>query len=348
MEEQDGGTAMRNGSVLILNGDEVDSLLSERMGEILDTVQSAYESHAGGSSSLPHSTFLRFPDSDRNRIIALPAYLGGDRGGAGVKWVSSFPDNLSKGLARASAVIVLNSTVTGAPEAIIEGSVISARRTAASAALAAKYLHGHLETDRVGIVGCGLISFEILRFLLAVFPGLKTASVYDLDDRQSEKFKERARRAFDGLDVRVAGDMPSLFESASLVALATTAIRPHITASTGIQPRSTILHISLRDLAPEVILECDNVVDDIDHVCRADTSVHLAEKTVGNRDFIRCTLADITLGKAAPRIDCSSPAVFSPFGLGILDIAVARLAYDLAILQDRGLVLDSFAPSSSF
>ena len=339
---------MRNGSVLILNGDDVDSLLSGRIAEIINAVQCAYESHAEGSSSLPHSTFLRFPDSERNRIIALPAFLGGDRGGAGVKWVSSFPDNVSKGLARASAVIVLNSTVTGMPEAIMEGSVISARRTAASAALAAKFLHGRLEPNRVGIVGCGLISFEILRFLLAVFPGLETAYVYDLDERQSQKFKERAVRSFNSLDVRIGRDVSSIFESAHLVALATTAIRPHITASTRIQPPSTILHISLRDLAPAVILDCDNVVDDIDHVCRADTSVHLAEQTVGNRDFIRCTLADIMRGKATPRIDSRSPAIFSPFGLGVLDIAVARLAYDLANREGRGMLMDSFAPGSSF
>jgi ornithine cyclodeaminase len=339
---------MRNSSVLILNGDEVDSLLSGRAAEILDAVKSAYESHAGGSSSLPHSTFLRFPDSERNRIIALPAFLGGDRGGAGVKWVSSFPDNLGKGLARASAVIVLNSTVTGMPEAIMEGSVISARRTAASAALAAKHLHGHLETGQAGIIGCGLISFEILRFLLAVFPELKTAYVYDVDERRSQRFKEKAVMSFSSLDVRIVRDILSVFESTSLMALATTAIKLHITAATGIRPGSTILHISLRDLAPAVILESDNVVDDIDHVCRADTSIHLTEKTVGNRDFIRCTLADITLGKAAPRIDSPAPAVFSPFGLGILDIAVARLAYDLANRQGRGLVLDPFAPSASF
>lgn len=339
---------MRDGSILILNGDEVCSLLSGRMSAIIDAVQLAYESHARGLSSLPHSTFLRFPDSDRNRIIALPAYLAGDGGGAGVKWVSSFPANLAKGIERASAVIILNSSLTGRPEAIMEGSIISARRTGASAALAAKYLHGQLETQTVGLVGCGLIAFEILRFLLSVFSSLKTAYVCDLDELRAQKFKEKARKAFESLDVRVVPDVQKLLRRSSLVAIATTATMPHITDLTEVRPQSTILHISLRDLSPEVILDCDNVVDDVDHVCRADTSVHLAEKAVGNRNFIRCTLADITLGKAASRKNSKSTAVFSPFGLGILDIAVARLVYDLAIKQGRGLVLDSFAPNSWF
>src|SRR5262249_60801809 len=124
---------MRDGGILILNGDEIASLLSGRTSEIIDAVQSAYEAHARGQSSLPHSTFLRFPDSDRNRIIALPAYLGGDHGGAGVKRVSFFPRNLEQGIDRASAVVIINSTLTGTPEGNQEGSVIRAPRTTATA-----------------------------------------------------------------------------------------------------------------------------------------------------------------------------------------------------------------------
>jgi 2,3-diaminopropionate biosynthesis protein SbnB len=335
---------MHSDDILILRGNEVSSLLSGQELDIIRAVRMAYEAHSGGDSSLPHSTFLRFPAEQRNRIIALPAYLGDEFKVAGIKWVSSFPANVEAGLDRASAVVILNSTVTGRPEAIIEGSIISAKRTAASAALAAQCLKRKTDSH-VGFVGCGLINFEIARFLLAACPELDTLTVYDLKPDRSRYFAAKCEQTFPGISVNAVEDLRALFGNSSVVSMATTAIQPHVADLSDCAAGSTILHISLRDLMPEVVLSCDNIVDDVDHVCRAQTSVHLAEQTSGNRDFIRCTLADILKGIAPARLDPDAIAVFSPFGLGILDLAVAQLVCGLARQDGQGSIITSFLPS---
>jgi N-[(2S)-2-amino-2-carboxyethyl]-L-glutamate dehydrogenase len=336
---------MHDGDILIVKGTEVASLLMGQERELIDKVRLAYEAHARGESSLPHSTFLHFTNSPRDRIIALPAYLGGDFQTAGIKWVASFPDNLSMGLDRASAVVILNSPQTGRPKVILEGSVISTKRTAASAALAAQWLFPNGYSPNIGVIGCGLINFEITRFLVGLWPTIKRVLIYDQDLMRAEQFKHKCQGQPNSIECEIVSDVQTVLKQASLISLATTALQPYIFDLSECAPGSVILHISLRDIAPQAILLCDNIVDDIDHLCRAQTSVHLAEQQVGHRNFIRCTLGDVLQGSARARRDAHSLAVFSPFGLGILDLAVAQLVYELAMKDDRGIVIDSFLPA---
>jgi N-[(2S)-2-amino-2-carboxyethyl]-L-glutamate dehydrogenase len=337
---------MRDDDILILTGNEILGLLAGRELEVIQTVQSAYEAYAKGDSSLPHSSFLRFPSDEKNRIIALPAYLGGEFNLAGIKWIASFPDNLERGMDRASATVILNSPSTGRPQGILEGSIISARRTAASAALAARYLRGEENTSCLGLIGCGHINYEIARFLLMVFPALSNLVVFDLDPDRARSFKKRCRKLTVNIEVETVSGIEAVFRRAQLISFATTAAKPYVRVLPPDSTVRTILHISLRDLAPEVILAYENIVDDIDHVCRAQTSLHLAEQMSGNRNFITSTLGDLISNGRKASSDARGPVIFSPFGLGILDLAVGKLVYDLGTKQGVGKVIKSFIPDS--
>lgn len=334
---------MKEEEVLVLNGDEVAALLAEREAEIIGIVEHAYIAHRKGQSSLPHSSFLRFPDNDTDRVIALPAYLGDGFEVAGMKWVSSFPGNVEHGIARASAVLILNSIATGRPEAIMEGSLISARRTAASAASAARALLSRQAPDRMGLVGTGMINLEVARFLRVVFPEICCFSLFDLDATRADLFAAKLGESLGEVQITLAASLEEVLATSSLIAFATTAGRPHV-FDLSVCPRGTvILHISLRDLAPKAVLDCDNVVDDPDHVCRAQTTMHLAEQAVGGRSFIRCTLADILQGTAPPRRGDDAISIFNPFGLGVLDIALGKRVLDWALASGRGTSLRFFA-----
>jgi 2,3-diaminopropionate biosynthesis protein SbnB len=336
---------MENDSLLVLNGNEVTSLLANRELEVIDLVGRAYVAHRRGASSLPHSIFLRFPDNESNRIIGLPAFLGDGFDVAGMKWIASFPGNVERGMERASAVLILNSCETGRAEAILESSVISARRTAASAALAARVLMDGTVPERIGLIGTGVINLEVARFLRAALPGARRFLLFDLDPQRARRFAASLRETLGAeIEAETAASDEEVLAACPLVSFATTAIRPHVHDLSACRPGAVVLHLSLRDLAPEAILDCDNIVDDPDHVCRAQTSLHLAEQATGGRGFIRCTLADILQGTEPPRRD-GTVAVFSPFGLGVLDIAVGQRVANLARAAGIGIHIPSFLPT---
>jgi N-[(2S)-2-amino-2-carboxyethyl]-L-glutamate dehydrogenase len=332
--------------IIVLGAKDVHTILDGREAEILDIVANAYRQHALGETTLPHSLFLGFPDNARNRIIALPARLGtGAAQSVGMKWISSFPKNIDNGLDRASAIVVLNSIVTGRPRAVIEGALISAKRTAASAALAARLLCPQ-QIKAASMVGCGIINLEIARFLQVVAPGLTTLYIYDLNAERALQYKTQAEIRFPRLEIVIARTVHEVLESAALISFATTSSEPHIHDLSMCSLGTVILHVSLRDIAPEVIMASDNVVDDVDHVCRAQTSVHLAAQRSGHHAFIRGTLGDILVDGCAPRAENNKTVIFSPFGLGILDIALGEFVLQQASAQHLGVMVPSFFSSS--
>lgn len=330
--------------MLILGNEPVRSILDGREPAVIELVRRCYLAHARGDTSLPHSVFLRFPREKRNRIIGLPAYVGGEQRIAGMKWIASFPGNVSAGIARASAAIILNSMDTGVPVAVVEGSTISARRTAASATLAAATL-GSAEDRGVALIGCGVINFEVLRFLRSAMPGLAGVTLFDLNPERARAFMDRCARDFGDVKVTVADQLEEALGAHTLISFATTAATPH-TGLEHCRPGSLVLHLSLRDIRPDALLDNVNVVDDVDHVCREATSVDLAARLAGHRDFIESSLGEILAGSGRYRRDPQRVTVFSPFGLGILDIALADFVRLEARSRGLGTHLDDFLPAT--
>ena len=342
---------MESSDLLLLTGDEIHELLRDREKEILETVKLAYLACDRGNAVMPANSYLRFPGREKERIIAKIAYLGGGFEAAGIKWISSFPENIARNIERASAALILNSVETGRPTAVLEGSIISAKRTAASAALAASCLLPEPEVGSVGLVGCGLINFETLRFLVSCFPGISQATLYDLSRDRARQFQAQVSRVWPALEVRIGGSFGETEDRSQILSLATTAVTPHVRSLPPTDARRVILHLSVRDLAPEIILDADNVVDDVDQACSNETSLHLAERKVGHRDFIRCTLGEILNGsepaQAEPaRVDNGGTTILTPFGLGALDVAVGELARSLALRQGAGQEIRDFFPKA--
>ena len=328
-------------SFAVISGAQVQQALQGREQRIAELVEAAYRLHSVGDSVNPPSYFLQFADRPSCRIIALPASIGGPLRVDGLKWISSFPPNVAAGIPRASAVLILNDYDTGYPFACLESSIISATRTAALASSAADWLsRGRSRPVRAGFFGAGLIARYIHTFLVGTGWSFDEIGVHDLSVDSAAGFRGYLERSGTGGRITVHDHAEQLIRSSDLVVFATIAGQPHVSDLAWFEHNPLVLHVSLRDLAPEILLASTNILDDIEHCLKAGTSPHLAEQLTGSRDFVAGTLDDVMAGRVT--VPADRPVVFSPFGLGVLDLAVGKYVYDELVSSGELHTIDDF------
>jgi ornithine cyclodeaminase/alanine dehydrogenase len=132
-------------------------------------------------------------------IHAMPAYIP-SLNAAGIKWVSGYPANPGRGLPYISGLLTLNDPETGIPIAVMDATWITAMRTGAATAVAAKYL-ARIDSESVGIIACGVQGRTNLEALSCVFD-LKRVKAYDLDVEAAERFASEMREAL-GVEIEV-------------------------------------------------------------------------------------------------------------------------------------------------
>src|SRR3989338_7915337 len=124
--------------------------------ECAETIQEAILCLHAQNTVQPIKPYLRFKNP-QNRIIAMPAFLGGSFDIAGIKWIASFPDNTKKNLPRASSIVILNDSETGAVVSAIHTSMLSVIRTVSVSALVIKNFLEARKYKKItlGIIGWG-------------------------------------------------------------------------------------------------------------------------------------------------------------------------------------------------
>ncbi|EPN31592.1 pyridoxal-phosphate dependent enzyme family/ornithine cyclodeaminase family protein [Pseudomonas syringae pv. actinidiae ICMP 18883] len=321
----------------VVDGEVTARLLAADPLACIDDVQAAYLAHEAGRTVNPDSYFLRFPEAPANRIIALPASLAGDQPVSGIKWISSFPGNVDTGLQRASAVLILNDPVTGYAFACLEASRISAMRTAASAVLGARWMNRQQRhVRRMAFIGAGFIARTLLDMFVSDGWAMGSVSVFDQHEDSALALISHAAGRH-----RLNGEQTDLHDclQADVVVFATTAPSPYVLEPV-FRPGQVVLNISLRDLGPEVIAQANNILDDVEHCLKAQTSPDLAVRQYQHRSFITGTLAQLMTGEV--ELSPERASIFSPFGLGVLDLAVGQRVYRQALAEGSALPVPRF------
>jgi len=153
------------------------------MAEIIDAVEEMFRLKGHGDVEMPPKPGIHpLPDAF---IHAMPAYIPGMKS-AGLKWVSGYPQNQAVGLPYINGLMILNDPATGIPTSIMDCTWITAMRTGAATAVAAKYL-ARPDSESAGILACGVQGRSNLEALACVFK-LRRVKAYDLHPEVARKF----------------------------------------------------------------------------------------------------------------------------------------------------------------
>jgi ornithine cyclodeaminase len=325
------------GEVLFLSRDDVRAAMGGSIRPYVEALRGALALHAGGETAQPLKPYLRWREGGHiaDRIIAMPGYVGGEAPIAGIKWIGSKHDNPAvRGIARASAVIVLNDAETHFPVAILEGSEISGMRTAAVSVLAAEYL-ARRDFTSVALVGCGFIGGLHALGLLEAFPSIERLLLFDAQEAAAQRLAgELAGR---DVDVTVCASAEQAVRDGEIVVPCTVTDTPYIPYA-WLAPGAFVSNISLMDVEPDVYVQVDKlVVDDWDQCNREGKTIHtLVLEGRLSHEQLHAELGDVVRGTRPGRTDPDERIMLSPMGMAIEDVACAAAVYRQAREQGAG------------
>ncbi len=313
---------------LILKGSDVRELIN--MKETVEAVEKAFKDLAEGRANMPAKIYLIL---DKGDFRAMPASLPG---AAGLKWVTVYPGNPPRGLPTVMGTIIYNDPETGYPLALMDGTDITAYRTGAAAAVAAKYL-AKKNSQTLGLIGAGRQAQTQLLAHLAVFD-IKLIKVYD----QFPEATSRFLKIFSGYPVEAR----SIEDTADADILCTvTPARGPVVKKEWIKPGTHIGAIGAdapgkEELDPSILNMAKVVVDDMEQAVHGGEVNVPISQGLYNAGKIHASLADIVSGRKPGRTSEREITVFDSTGLAIEDIAVARILYERAKEKGGYLTLD--------
>jgi len=302
---------------------------------VIIAVESAFrEAAAGRAPALPRAVLpMAKGGVFLGMISALPRAHA-----LGAKLVSVVEANRKRGLPTLHASYVLSDPETGAPLAFMEAGFLTAIRTGAASAVAAKYL-ARPDSRRVACFGAGVQAEFQLRCLKAVLP-VESIAVVGRDPARAQAFAERMRSAL-GVSVEVTRDRRAAVREADVVTCATTSSRPVFTGR-DLRPGTHVDAVgAFRPATREVDTETvkrSRVVVDTYHGAWAEAGDLLIPIKAGAiaRRHVRAELAEVVARKKPGRTRPDEITLFKSVGWAPEDAASARLAYDRAMARGIG------------
>ena len=316
---------------LVLSAADVRGVLD--MPTCIGAVEQAFRMLGNGSAPRPVVSSVRTPEGGFHIKSAL-------FGGYFVsKTNANYPGNAAKhGLPTVQGTIVVHDASNGVVLAVIDSIEITAMRTAAATAIAAKYL-AREDSETLAIVGCGVQGLYHIRALSVIRP-LRTVCLFDVDRAASAALERRVQMEF-GLSARVASSIDDAVKEADITATCTTSTEFLLDAG-AVPPGAFVAGVGVdaehkRELSPELLRRARVVADVLEQCAVFGDLHHAIEQGVMTTGDVHAELGAIVAGARPGRTSRDETFVFDSTGMALQDAAAAVLVVERARSNHRGL-----------
>ncbi|HEY7714610.1 MAG TPA: ornithine cyclodeaminase family protein [Candidatus Binatia bacterium] len=311
--------------MLVLSEKQVQSLID--IEELISTLEKAHVQYSTGKAVMPVRLVVPLPEI-QGRITSMPGFLNVDRA-LGMKVVTYFPDNPKGGLPGILATIMLFSAETGKLIATMDGSYITAIRTACASAMATKAL-ANPQTPVLGILGAGVQARAHIEALTRV-RSIERIRIYSPSGMGAPGIKNDMEPTVK-IPIEVARSAEEAVRDADLVATVTTAKQPivnrqwlksgaHINAVGSHRP-------DLREIDGATLARSKIVVDSREAVMAECGDILLAIKENNiSSDSIHAEIGEVLAGVKSGRTSAGEITLYKSVGIAIQDVAAANLVY---------------------
>ncbi|NLY08797.1 MAG: ornithine cyclodeaminase family protein [Tissierellia bacterium] len=318
----------------LISRENIESIFKNDPGLPLHIVEKAFEKRARNRVLLPDKISQVFNEVTQERINCMPATLL-DEEVCGVKWVSVFPPNSEKQLLNVTGVILLSSLKTGYPLAMIDGTYITAVRTAAVGAIAVKYL-SRKESTTIGFIGAGeqaRMHFKIIRQVRPI------KECYVASRREATESGFIAQMQDEYPDVKFVpcnSNYRKAAEKADIIVTAVSCQQPLLKAQY-VKPGATYIHVGGWEDEYAVAQMADKIVCDewesVKH--RSQTLSRMYYDGLLTDGDVYADIGEIISGKKAGRENDDEFIYFNSVGLAFIDMMFAHEIYKFS--QDNAL-----------
>jgi ornithine cyclodeaminase/alanine dehydrogenase-like protein (mu-crystallin family) len=287
----------------------------------VDSMETAIIAVASGSVIMPKRSHLDFGDKS---LLMMPC-LGPDY--FTVKLITFFPENKLSGEPPINGTVLLNDAMTGKPLAVIDGSSLTAMRTAAVGSLGMRYLSPSASTN-LGIIGLGVQGYHQALFACSLRP-IKKVSIYDVHKDVMTRFRNDLSKIFPDIEIGMTSDTAELCRNSEIIITATDSAIPVLPDDTSLLTGKTFIAIGsykpeMRELPDALFNLVDFVFIDTEHALSESGDLIDPLKNgllTGNRII---PISELVAGKTLPH---TPTRLFKSVGMAAFDLYAAILVY---------------------